>query len=131
MCIKPASYRTHSDFRRLVLREMKNAGGNAAKRNRFQLITGGCGKNRPIAGSQPFLILPGEPPGHNRSNRMNHIARGKVISRRDLCRAGLFLMALRFHDLITRFPQFYTCHSVNHVLYSYPNHTWRQHLLWP
>lgn len=98
MCIKPASYRTHSDFRRLVLGKMEHAGGNTSEGNRFQLMTRGYMESRPIAGSQLFPILPCESPGHNRSHRMDHTACRKIISRRDFCRTDWFLMALCFHD---------------------------------
>ena len=82
MCIEPASYRTHSNFRRLVLRKMKYAGGDAAERNGFQLMIGGKRKNRPIAGGQQLFILPGEPPGYDRSDSVNDEVRRKIISRR-------------------------------------------------
>jgi len=103
--------------------------GDAAKRNALYPVLFRQFQARPITGGEQFLIFLRQFPHDDRSYRMQDVFAWKIESRRDLRPAGRLLVSLLLHKLRANVSQLDPRVGVDAVRYSYPNHTWRQHLL--
>ena len=82
------------------LREMENAGGNAAEGDGLYPI--GCGEFQTgaVTVRQRLAVLSAERTGNDGAHRVQDVTAGEVIGGRDFGPSRRFLMALCLHDFI-------------------------------
>lgn len=116
MLPQPLRYVGYGNVGRFFFREAEDACRDAAEGQGLAAFGGGQVEAAPIARSQLALGLLRQSTPDDRSDGMQDVAAGQVVSRRDFRLARRLSMALGLHDSKTSFPQSHAGHSMDHIV---------------
>ena len=134
---QPVGDRCHGDLRRSPVREPEHTGRDTAKRHTAKPFVPAQVQRVAVAVREVPLQFRSQAVLHDGPHDVDHLLRRKVIrvgQHRD--RGRLFVIRSVTGPQLVHLPgalrsQLDSGERVDAVLYSYPNHTWRQHLLRP
>lgn len=109
-------YGLNGNLRCFIIWKMKFPGRDAAKRNISQIIFLRQCQTGTVAGRKKFFVFLCKPSLNNRPNRMQNIAAGQVKGRCNFCFAGLFFVALLFHQFGAGEAKLNACIGVDRIV---------------
>ena len=116
MLPQPLRYGVYGNVGRFFFRETKDTRRDTAEGQGPTAFGSGQVEAAPVARSQLVLGLWRQSTPDDRSDGMQDVAAGQVVSRRDFRLARRLSMALGLHDSKTSFPQSHTGHSMDHIV---------------